>query len=169
MRHAARTRTGASNAQKRLNPLNVMSTIAVFAALGGGAYAAVGSIPGADGVIHACVPSKGGLLRVIGAGKKCPKHEKVLAFNQRGPQGLPGTPGAPGAAGAKGEPGPQGPGATTFSATVPSGGSEFAALTGPKNGIALEGLCAAGKTFIKIPQNPKTPKPQNPIFALDCT
>jgi hypothetical protein len=59
----------------RLTYANVMSTVAVFVALGGGAYAAVSSIPGPDGVIHACYAKKKGNLRLIAAGRRCSKRE----------------------------------------------------------------------------------------------
>jgi hypothetical protein len=135
--------------RRRLTYANVMSTIAVFAALGGGAYAAVTSIPGADGVVHSCYQVKKGTLRVVPAGRKCSKGERALAFNQRGPQGAPGALGTAGAAGARGDQGSQGPGATTFSNTIPQG-PEHSALTTPKNGIALDGACTGGMVSIKI-------------------
>ena len=128
-----------------LSYANVMSTVAVFAALGGGAYAAVSSIPGPGGVIHGCYQKKNGTLRLVPAGKKCAKSEKAIAFNQKGVPGRPGLPGAagvPGAAGtagANGEQGPQGPGATTFTKTVEPGREGILATLG--NGVRVKAIC----------------------------
>jgi hypothetical protein len=83
-------------------------------ATGGTAWAA-GLIPGADGVINACYNSTNGNLRVVKQGQKCRTHEKVLSWNQTGPQGPAGPQGATGPqgpagpAGATGATGPQGP------------------------------------------------------------
>jgi hypothetical protein len=83
-----------------------MATIAVFVAFGGGAYAAISSIPGPDGVIHGCYKKKKGNLRVVAARKKCSHSERALSWNQVGRQGPQGIPGAPGAKGDKGDIGP---------------------------------------------------------------
>ena len=98
----------------RLTYANVMATIAVFAAIGGGAYAAVQTIPGPDGVIKGCYQAKKGSLRVVAANKRCLKSEKTLKWSQTGPkgatgpQGPKGDTGAAGAAGAAGADGAQG-------------------------------------------------------------
>jgi hypothetical protein len=143
----------------RLSYANVMSTIAVFLALGGGAYAAVSSITGAGGMIHGCYAKKNGSLRLIAAGKKCAKGEKAIAFNQQGRQGLPGTPGAAGAAGAagvKGEQGPQGPGATSVSTTIAH--ESAATIATLSNGLILEGICGSSGValLLKTPTAAKT-------------
>jgi hypothetical protein len=137
---------------RRLRPhltyANVMATAAVFLALGGGAYAAVGSIPGADGVIHGCYRTRTGGLRVVAATKRCTKGEKAIAFNQKGVPGPPGTtggpgaPGAPGSPGASGEQGPQGPGAASLSTTVAAGAD--ATLATLSNNLVLEASCHSG-------------------------
>ena len=75
----------------RLSYANVMATIAVFLALGGGAYAVVG-IPSPDGVIHGCYKKGKGTLRVISKGK-CKNSERTLSWNQQGRQGSAGTNG----------------------------------------------------------------------------
>src|SRR5829696_240545 len=84
--------------------------VALLATVGVG-YAA---IPSADGVIHACYNASSnpsGILRVIDAeaGAKCAKNEKLLTFNQTGPQGPQGPQGAAGPAGPTGPQGPAGP------------------------------------------------------------
>lgn len=72
----------------RLTYANVMATIAVFIALGGGALAAT-SFVGSDGQIHGCV-SKKGQLKVLKPGKQCKKHTTAISWNQRGPVGATG-------------------------------------------------------------------------------
>jgi hypothetical protein len=143
---------------ERLTYANVMSTIAVFAALGGGAYAAVSSIPGPDGVIHGCYKKRGGGLRLVPAGRRCSRRETPIAFNQTGPagprgprggksiggprgaQGIQGVPGAKGETGTRGEPGPAGPGASSFATTVAQApGSTL--LASPGNGVTVSGEC----------------------------
>jgi hypothetical protein len=84
---------------------HMVAYLALFFALGAGAYAA---IPDSNGVIHGCYQKKKGNLRVVRAGKRCSKSEKAIAWNQKGlqgPQGVPGTNGATGATGATGAPG----------------------------------------------------------------
>ena len=88
---------------------NVMSTIAVFAALGGGAYAAKNAFVGPGGIVRVCV-GKRGALTALRTGKRCSKRATTLALNQQGRPGAPGTTGPKGATGlqgASGEPGPQ--------------------------------------------------------------
>lgn len=96
---------------------NVASTVALFVALGGGAYAAVGNpFVGQRGTIHACVSKTGGVLRVVKAGKDCPRRTVSLAFNQTGQPGANGAPGGPGPVGGTGPSGVAGPmGATGVS------------------------------------------------------
>ena len=79
-----------------------MATIAMFVALGGGAYALTG-IPGRGGVFHGCVSHKTGVLRVVKSSSSCVKprtHGKhrtrgefAVEWNQRGRPGAPGRPG----------------------------------------------------------------------------
>ncbi len=84
--------------QGRLTYANVMSTIAVFLALGGGAMAAT-HLVSSSGAISACANAHTGALRVIASGSKCHRGEAALSWNQKGPAGATGAPGAPGAAG----------------------------------------------------------------------
>jgi hypothetical protein len=113
----------------RLSYANVMATAAVFIALGGGAYAALGGIPDGSGVFHGCV-AKTGALRVVKSAASCRKARKVrrhgkkvrlpgefaIAWNQKGAPGTTGPGGAPGTPGTPGTPGP-------FPATLASGKS----------------------------------------------
>src|ERR1035437_6180067 len=92
-----------------LSYANAMSSIAVFMVLGGGAYAAVSSIPGPGGVIQGCYQKNKGTLRVIKPGQKCAKSSEVaLSWNQKGVPGAPGAAGAVGATGAAGAAGAAG-------------------------------------------------------------
>jgi Collagen triple helix repeat (20 copies) len=76
-------------------------------ALAGSAYAAT-AIPSPGGVIHSCYRKRGGGLRVVPAGARCSRRERPLAFDQRGPRGLPGPRGAQGLRGLRGRTGAQG-------------------------------------------------------------
>jgi hypothetical protein len=103
---------------------NAVALLALFVALGGGAYAATkNSFVASNGVIHGCVSKQGGLLEVVKPGRHCPRGAVSLPFaatgpsgrvgpqGPQGPQGLQGiagqagTPGTPGTPGAPGVPG----------------------------------------------------------------
>lgn len=141
----------------RLTYANAMSSVAVFVALGGGAYAA-SSIPGSGGVVHGCYQTKRGYLRLVPAGRRCSKGEKAIALDEQGPQGTAGaagpagatgpagTPGAAGVAGLTGGPGPQGPGATSLSGEAASGAE--ATLARLTNGLEVVGVCSPA--FVRV-------------------
>jgi hypothetical protein len=90
---------------RRLSYANVVATVALFAALGGGAYAALSGVPDKAGVFHGCADRKSGALRVVQKAKDCKKARTVvrkgkkvrlpgelaIAWNQQGPQGQPGS------------------------------------------------------------------------------
>jgi hypothetical protein len=76
-----------SRLRPRFTYANVAATLALILAMGGGAYAAINSIPGPGGVIHGCYSKHGGSLRLVGAGSNCGASEKAIAFNQKGPIG----------------------------------------------------------------------------------
>ena len=80
-----------------------MASVAVFIALGSGAYAATNPFVSGKGTISSCVSKRGGALRVIKAGKKCPKKTVALSFNQTGPQGAQGPQGPQGPSGITGQ------------------------------------------------------------------
>jgi hypothetical protein len=88
-----------------------MSTLAVFVALGGGAFAATKFV-GSGGVVRLCV-TRGGAVRVLKVGQKCGNGKTVVSLNQTGPQG---TPGQRGATGPQGLPGPSGNGGGAYTA-----------------------------------------------------
>ena len=98
-----------SRTRPRLNYSNVVATLALFVALGGGAYAAIIKDPvGPDGDIDACYDKKSGDLDLLN-GTKCNRGEKPVAWSQVGPQGQAGSQGPQGAQGAEGLQGEQGP------------------------------------------------------------
>jgi hypothetical protein len=105
----------------RVTYANVMATVAVVAALGGGAYAALAAIPDSGGVIHACFKKKKGKLRVVN-NPKCKKKERALAWNQTGPPGQQGVKGVKGDDGDQGVPGPT---ASTSAINSITTGAEF--------------------------------------------
>ena len=92
----------------RLTYANVVSTLCLFSVLGGGAYAAVTSVPDSHGVFHGCVDRATHVLRVVTAAKHCvtgKKGEFPIVWNQRGrmgPKGAPGARGKPGLPGVNG-------------------------------------------------------------------
>jgi hypothetical protein len=88
---------------RSLSYANVMATIAVFLALGGGAFAATTGLISKAGTIHGCVSTHSHVLTVLKPGKRCGRGHVALAFNAKG------VPGARGPAGATGPAGPAGP------------------------------------------------------------
>jgi hypothetical protein len=147
----------------QLTYANVAASVALFAALGGGAYAAVSGIPGPGGVIHGCYQKHRGNLRLVPAGRRCGRSELPIAFSETGPQGSTGprgrrgSTGAKGATGATGSTGPQGPsgpqgpagpGAASFSTVIHEFG-ETPQLASLANGIGVTAFCA-GSTSVSL-------------------
>lgn len=60
-----------SENRRRLTPAGVVASIALFLALGAGAYAAANPFVGGGAKIHGCVAGNGALT-VVKAGKGCP-------------------------------------------------------------------------------------------------
>jgi hypothetical protein len=102
----------------RKRPGTILGVVALAAAVGGGAYAA---IPASDGSVRACYATSssllGGLLgipytkgdtRVVDEGEACRSYEKPLSWSQRGPAGPQGVQGIQGPQGLKGDPGASG-------------------------------------------------------------
>jgi hypothetical protein len=144
---------------RHLSYANVTATLALFAALGGGAYATTRFV-GSDGMIHGCVGG-GGSLTLVKAGKPCAKGKSAIAWNQQGVQGSPGTQGSNGGrgpkgdAGPKGDPGapgatgPQGPGAISFNVHEQPG---FSGTLETVDGINVAGTCERtfGPVYVTI-------------------
>jgi hypothetical protein len=80
---------------------NVTATLALFVALGGGAYAATNVFVTRTGAVRVCV-ARNGVASVVKAGRKCRRSQKTLVLNQKGPTG------AHGPAGPRGRQGPGG-------------------------------------------------------------
>lgn len=80
--------------RSRLTYSNAVATLALFVALGGGAYGATAALSSAHGQLRLCV-ARGGTLRVT-SGKHCRKHQRLVVINKRGPKGAAGAPGVPG-------------------------------------------------------------------------
>src|SRR5450432_3117221 len=91
-----------------LSYANVMATVAVFLALGGGAFAATTGLAAKGGTIHGCVSTRSHVLTVLKAGQRCARGHVALAFNTKGVPGARGPAGATGPAGPAGPAGPRG-------------------------------------------------------------
>jgi hypothetical protein len=79
----------------RLSYANVVASLALFVALGGGALAA--GLVGSDGKIKSCVAKSNGAVRVVGPDSSChTKRERTLSWNLRGVPGIAGKDGKDG-------------------------------------------------------------------------
>jgi hypothetical protein len=85
----------------RLTYANVASSLALFLALGGGAYAASGGFVSTSGAVRFCV-GKAGAASVVKAGRKCRRGTTTVVLNQKGVSGRNGATGAKGARGPAG-------------------------------------------------------------------
>jgi hypothetical protein len=95
---------------RSLSYANVMATVAVFLALGGGTFAAMKVLTTKGGAINGCVSARTHVLTVLKPGKRCGRGHVALAFNTKG---VPGATGPGGQAGAVGATGPTGEIGTT--------------------------------------------------------
>ena len=87
---------------------SLLGAVAIVLALGvGTVYAA---IPNGNGTYRACLAKDTGSVRLINFPKvsTCPKGEKLISWNAKGPAGAAGAQGAQGAPGAPGAQGAQG-------------------------------------------------------------
>jgi hypothetical protein len=129
----------------KLSYANVVATLALFVALGGGAYAA-STFVHATGVVDLCV-SHSGAVNVLAAKKsRCGKGTSLVPVNQRGAAGAPGPTGAPGAAGTPAPADIAGSGLTL------SGTSLSANLAQVQARITGSG-CASGQALQSVAQN----------------
>jgi hypothetical protein len=127
---------------------NAIALIALFVALGGGAYAATGGggLLSPTGTINGCVASKGGALSVLKPGKRCPRHTTALRFNVAGRPGAAGPTGNTGAAGAPGAPGAPGPTASAYAQNQ----NTFTFVDSATDTTAVQ-LTANGGTMLNVP------------------
>jgi hypothetical protein len=105
-----------------------LSTALATAGVGGAVAAQVLVGPDAHGVVHACVHTVNGNLRVVPPTAACKNAETRLQLNQKG---IKGDPGPAGPAGASGPPGPAGPRGTA-GATGATGAAGPAGARGPQ-------------------------------------
>jgi hypothetical protein len=103
---------------------NALALLALFVALGGTSYAAVGGFVAKNGQLAGCVGASGA-LKVLKPGRRCPKGQTAVAWNVTGRAGGTGVAGATGARGATGETGSAGPsGQSIVGSTGPTGPSD---------------------------------------------
>ena len=149
---------------RRLSYASVAASIALFLALGGGAYAVAGNpFVANNGSITACIQPVNDELKALPTGSKCPTGYVALTLNQKGergkrgprgatgphgPRGLTGAIGATGATGPTGPTGPAGP-------QGPKGDTGAAGATGPQGPRGLTG--AIGATGPTGPTGPSGP------------
>src|SRR5437899_6755916 len=102
----------------RLTYANVTATLALFLALGGGAWAVGKSLVSSSGALFGCVRARGGVLRIVKEGARCHRGQVSVALatptyvalhSRPGPRGRRGRRGATGARGPAGPAGTQGP------------------------------------------------------------
>lgn len=124
---------------------NAIALVALFVALGGGAIAATGGggFLSRTGTINGCVASKGGVLKVVKPGKRCPRHTVAVRFNA---VGRPGATGATGKTGATGSPGAPGPTASAYAQNQ----NGFVFVDSATDTTAVE-LTANGEATLSVP------------------
>ena len=101
---------------------------------------ALGGIPDANGVFHACVSKNGSVRLIDTAVDTCRANETATSWSMIGPIGPPGPPGSSGPPGAVGPAGPPGP----------PGGLRFVDATGKDIGPVLDARCCGINTVIFI-------------------
>lgn len=121
-------------------PAVLALVVVTLLAIGGIAYA---SIPGPDGVVHACYkisnPAQGALIAIDSAAS-CPSGYAVLNWSQTGPQGPAGPQGATGPQGPAGTNGVSGYASVTDATTIPA--------NSPLTYQSATVLCASGKVVL---------------------
>ena len=151
---------------RKPSPALIVAVIALVAAVGGFAVAAV---PDRQGRIAACYAKKGGELRVLVKGNRCRRSEKRIRWNQTGP---PGAPGAVGEAG----PAASVLTASTFNIAMPAGQTRYmhpsgasdlylepdlAAMLAPNTAIVAHDLS------VRLPNPPGAGQSYTITFALN--
>lgn len=155
----------------KLSYSNVISTLALVLAVGGGtAYAASAGSPSNSAVVKLCAAKKGGDLRLLDDRSCKPGEQELTVLSSAAfkggpaPAGPTGPAGVAGVAGPQGERGPQGvpgPVGTPTSVASPNGHFTVSAtdtgivLTGPKGSLSFDGeeLLSGGNLKITTPFN----------------
>jgi hypothetical protein len=147
----------------RLTYANTLSTLALFAALGGGAYAASSGLVSSSGFVQECVKSRGGIPRVVRAHARC-SHGTIPLFlatpgavtlrGARGPKGATGPRGHTGKTGATGAQGPAGApgasGAASYSFSLARGSSNAQGIASTFGANEMRLVCGAGKCQAQV-------------------
>lgn len=114
--------------------------LAAVLLVGIGAVVAYASIPGPDGVIHACYktgnPAQGALIAIDSAAS-CPSGYTALNWNQTGPQGPAGQTGLQGPAGVSG-----------WEVVAASSSASVEASTGRWVISQVDAVCPSGKVVL---------------------
>jgi hypothetical protein len=107
---------------RRLTYSNIVATLALFIALGGGSYAAIRSSLTSGSTLRACVTTRNGSLRLVTGAKSCHHSEVFVSWNSKGRAGAVGPAGALGRTGPTGPQGSTGPKGSPGPATGSAGG-----------------------------------------------
>lgn len=139
---------------RKLSYANVMATVAVFFALGGGAFAATTGFTTKGGAIHGCVSVRTHVLTVLKPGRRCGRGQVALTFNAKGARGATGPKGPAGAAGAPGSKGDTGaagtPGKNAVSLFVST--LESGAIVNSSGSVTVEAQ-GNGSYIVTFPQD----------------
>jgi hypothetical protein len=130
---------------RRPSPAMVVALIALFVAIGGGAYAAT-QLP--KNSVGPAQLKKGAVTPV-----KLSPSSKTALTGATGATGAPGSPGAKGDAGPKGDAGQQGPGTTTLTYDAVASGSPSQVVVGTILGDTFYAECsipAAGEARLSV-------------------
>lgn len=148
---------------RRFNHATIVAYLALFIALGGGAFAATNGSGSTE--IHGCVDREG-QLRIINADRGCGRHKRQISWSVQGaqgpagktgatgsqgspgPQGTPGTPGLPGAAGAPGSSGESNVSTEQINVVMPTGREDEEVVN--LDGDEILGSCGSPHTAFAV-------------------
>ncbi len=113
------------------SPSFAVAVLALVLAATGSPLALSSAHSPAGNVIHACVDTRTGVVRILFQGSRCKPGEAAYKWNEQGPAGPAGVAGPAGKRGAPGATGPAG--------TIPGNCSSGLAVTGEVNGAVTCG------------------------------